>query len=395
MPNQCKLFISSAYDNQLIPLRKNLKEHLENAGHRPLLFEDNFYPWHEDFMKTCIEKVIESDIFILLINDNVGTYWDEEKCTPTYQEFRTAVKEDKYIITFIDLTVKQYYEDYIKADLTAKMEQYKKDNYRYPDYTIDAVDTVLMDLPAGQQERLKNIHPFIWAFIYDVQAQGIWTEELVLAQSPEFYKKINGYLSDRLKEGIKLVPMKEGIHENAIAARDFEVYQEYTLTLLSYLAAGTVSDWNEFLEMAKTPLKGGHIYQRPDTILEEAVGTFKDCNTITVYKKHEGKMKLCGYTGTTSPTLEYDLEDETSYVVRAYTTPQNMIGYSQNKNLLYYALNTSDYVLCFHYPLDHTWDKTKVKAFGKEIEYAIMEKTNILYTDFLADLIGGMKYDFK
>lgn len=48
-------------------------------------------------------------------------------------------------------------------------------------------------------------------------------------------------------------------------------------------------------------------------------------------------------------------------------------------------------MLCIHYPLDESWSTTKVEALKKEIEYAIMNKT--LYTDFLADLIGGIKYD--
>lgn len=44
--------------------------------------------------------------------------------------------------------------------------------------------------------------------------------------------------------------------------------------------------------------------------------------------------------------------------------------------------------------MDRTWSNTKVEAFKEEIEYAIINTTT-LYTDFLADLIGGIQYDWE
>ncbi|PTY76420.1 hypothetical protein B5V89_18120 [Heyndrickxia sporothermodurans] len=343
MPNPARIFISSAYDRKLVPFRSDLKRELEEAGHSPLLFEDNFYPWQTDFMKTCLQKVMESDIFILLLNDNVGTYWAEDKCTPTYQEFRTAIKEGKYVIAFLDSDIKQIYEEHIRKDLDRRYKKYIEEKHRNPDYTIDIVYQVINeDLGRSQREKIESIHPFIWAFIYDVQAARIWTEELVLAQAPKAYKKIKGYLSDRLGEGIKLVPMKEDIHDNAIAAQDFTVYQDYTLNLLSYLHMGTITDWENFLETAMEPLMGDYIYQRPATMLAEEIGKFEKCNALTVYKKAEDKIRLCGYAGATSPSFEYDLTNDDSYVVSALTRDTNVIGYSEDKNVLYYAITTKD-----------------------------------------------------
>lgn len=395
MPNPARVFISSAYDKKLIPLRSDLKQELEEAGHSPLLFEDNFYPWQTDFMKTCLQRVIESDIFILLLNENVGTYWEVDKCTPTYQEFRTAIKEEKYVIAFLDSDVKQIYEEHIRIDLDRRYKVYKEEKHRNPDYTIDIVYQVIKeDLGRSQREKIESIHPFTWAFIYDVQAAGIWTEELVLAQAPETYKRIKGYLSDRLGEGIKLVPKKDDIHDNAIAAQDFILYQDYTLNLLSYLHMGTITDWGNFLLTAMKPLVGNCIEQRPGTMLAEEIGRFENCNALTVYKMDEDKVRICGYAGAKSPPPEYDLTNKDSYVVLALTGDTDVIGYSEEKNLLYYAITSKDYVMCFHYPLDPTWSNTKVEAFKKEIEYAIINTTT-LYTDFLADLIGGIKYEWE
>ncbi|WP_196220182.1 DUF4062 domain-containing protein [Terrilactibacillus tamarindi] len=391
MPNPAKIFISSAYDKDLIPMRRGLKKELEDAGHSVLMFEDNFYPWNPNFMKTCLQKVIESNIFILLLNANEGTYWEEHKCTPTYQEFRTAVKEGKYIIAFLDTEIKNMYEEHIKADLIKRYDGYVDQNHRKPDYTMDLVNCVIEnDLGNRQREKVLHIHPFVWAFIFDVQAENIWTEELVLVESEAAYRKIKGYLSDSLGEGIKLVPMKENIYENAIAAEEFATYQDYTITLLSYMDNGTITNWTEFLEAGIKPLMGDKIYQRPGTVLAEEIGHFEHCTALTVYKLIDDTMKLCGSYGAKTPTTGYALTNEDSYVIETFLQKSDVIGYSKEKNLLYYTLNIKDYVLCFHYPLDDTWNEVKVEAFKNEISCAIIKTT--LFTDFLADLIGGIRY---
>ncbi|WP_179861489.1 DUF4062 domain-containing protein [Bacillus toyonensis] len=390
MPNPTRIFISSAYDTQLIPLRLGLKTQLEESGHYPLLFEENFFPWESDFMDTCLRKVEESDIFILIINQNVGTYWEEDKTTPTYMEFYTAIKEGKYIIAFLDVEIRDLYNQHIKDPLKAKYNEYFTEHNKNPDYTIDIVRDVLQnDVGKYQLPKISHIHPFIWAFIYDVQYQNIWTENLVIAESPNFYSKVKSYLSDRLGEGIKLVPMKKEIYQNAIAANEFTLYQDYTSRQVSFLEEGKITDWTSFLYNGISPLQGGEIYRRPNTALAERIGTFQNCNAMTVYKRVKDKMKLCGCCGSTTPTPEYNLNDEESYVATSYNQNTTEIGYSEEKNLLYYTLKTKEYVLCFHYPINMI--SGKATAYKKEINCAII--SNTLFTDFLADLIGGLNYE--
>lgn len=199
-------------------------------------------------------------------------------------------------------------------------------------------------------------------------------------------------MSDRLGEGIKLVPMKEEIHENAIAASDFIAFQDYTSSLLRYLKDGTITDWKRFLETAISPLKSGNIHQRPNTPLAEVIGNFNNCNAMTVYKRNGKFMRLCGSCGNITPNTEYELNNKDSYVVSAYIQDTTEIGYSNNKKLLYYTIRTAEFVLCFHYPLEGYWDNEKVEAFNNEIDCAIIQNT--LFTDFLADLIGGIQYEY-
>lgn len=142
-----------------------MKIKLEESGHIALMFEDNFFPWHPNFIKTCLQKVDESDIFILFLNENVGTYLDSEKSSPTYPEFRRAINQEKYIIAFLDANLKAIYEEHIKADLDQRYKEYCKNHYgRKPDYTIDIVQTVIdQDLGRRQKEKIEKINPFIWA----------------------------------------------------------------------------------------------------------------------------------------------------------------------------------------------------------------------------------------
>lgn len=392
MPNPSKIFISSAYDRDLIPLRSDLKDTLKNSCHEPIIFEDDFFPWDKDHMETCLQKVSESDIFILLLNKSAGTYWPESKTTPTYMEFYRAIQEGKYIIAFLDAGVKTIYEEHIRDDLNARYKAYEKEYKKKPDYTIDIVNAVITeDLGKGQKEKIKWVDPFVWAFIFDVQKQNIWTENLIISKSDEFYEKVNLYLSDRLGEGIKLVPLKENIHMNAIAAQQFSLYYDYTSKLISLMHEGKITNWNNCLTVGIMHLSGGNIYQRPNTPLAEKIGEFDTCNAMTVYKRVENIMKLCGSCGQITPTQEYDLTNTESYVATAYNLDTTEIGYSDEKKSLYYTIKSGEYVLCFHYPIVGEWDNDKVNAFKREIDCAIMKNT--LFTGFLADFIGGVQYE--
>lgn len=394
MPNPAKIFVSSAYDDDLKPLRQDLKAHLESSGHQPLLFEENFYPWADDTMETCIQKVKECDIFILLVNNYVGTYWEEAKTTPTYEEFFTAIEEKKYVIAFFDEKIKRVYDEHIKTPLNKRYKEYMETNHREPNYTMDIVEEVIQNnLGDAQRDMLKEkrFHPFLWAFIFDVQRARVWTEDLIISRSPEFYQKINGYFSDHLGQGIKLIPHKESMAVNADAAKVLRQYQEYTTSLLSFIDNGKVVDWEEFLNTARVQLSGGQIFIRPGTRTQKKVNTIGSCNAMTVYKQDNGKMKLCGCCGETTPTQEYDLSDDTSYVVNCYTSDNGEIGYSEAKELLYYTIKSKEFVLCFHYPLiEKKWTDLQANSYKDEVEYAIMSN-NILLINFVADLIGGIQ----
>lgn len=57
-------------------VRESIFDYLKNQlGHEPLMYEKNFgWTNHKSSIDICLEKVRESDIFLLLVSDRSGTY---------------------------------------------------------------------------------------------------------------------------------------------------------------------------------------------------------------------------------------------------------------------------------------------------------------------------------
>lgn len=80
-----------------------LKERLEAAGHLPLLFEENFGLWTDDALNDCLEKVSESQVYLLFISNKSGSFTNvDPKITATYAEFHRAITENLIIIPFVE-----------------------------------------------------------------------------------------------------------------------------------------------------------------------------------------------------------------------------------------------------------------------------------------------------
>lgn len=404
MPNPAKIFISSAYEPNLKVLREKLKVELKNAGHEPLLFEDNFYPWDDKFMDTCLRKVEESNIFILLLTHRAGNYSEFEKDTPTYQEFHRAFSENKYIIAFLDEDVRLKYEQHIRGPLEHLYERFIEENRYEPDYTIDLVDELLENILSDfQKEQIEDVHKFVWAFIFDVQKRNIWTENLKIADSQECFDKIKAYLSDRLGEGIVYVPQKEKIREHAKLASDFTIFESYVSDMLLHMEDGKIANWSNFLIKALLPFTGGPVYKRRGKATAEAIGHLEPSGAASIYQRDDDVMRLCGTCGDITATEEYSITDETSYVVTSYkqigvegerTLDGGYdIAYSHLKGLIYCTVKIGEFVLCLHYNLTGDWYPNKVKDYHESIRYAIMEDTS--YITFLADFIGGVKVEYE
>ncbi|PKU50093.1 DUF4062 domain-containing protein [Lysinibacillus fusiformis] len=388
MTNPAKIFISSANEPALREIRKELKASLTNAGHRVLIFEDgDFAPWDKDTLQTCIDKVKECQIFILLIGEKSGTYLNNLKTTPTYIEFHTAVEEGLYIIPYVQCDVKNNYLWYMQSEIKQKIEIYERENGRRPNELSEIVGEIIES--HTEKEKLNGIDSFVWEFISDVEYKCGWLYSLDYKNKDEFYEEVKHYLSTQLAIGIKFVPLKEEIISNAGYVEEYQKFQRYTNNLLSLLDGGIVKDWERFLAFIVRELRGGKIVDQKG-YLSRTLNEYENCNAASMYKCEGSQMHLITYQGAITPPEEYPLDDKESFVVDTYIKDAQSIYYSMEKQLLYFAIKAGKFVLCFHFPLKKRWTNDQVSAFHNEYREAIIESSSAVFVEFAIRLLGGI-----
>lgn len=394
MNNPANIFISSAYETDLIDVRIGLKDELIKAGHNAVIFEETGRPWGRDTISDCIDMVKQSDIVILLIKDKAGSDIQDGKTTPTYIEFYNALREGKYILAFVDKYVKDLYDRYMHQLLDEFYNNHLKENNNIePDYMIDIVNQVFETLPPSFREELKDVDPFVWGFIYEVRKNTPWLYKLSIAKSNDFYNEVKRYLSSNLAIGIKYVPIEEDIRLQAMEADEFYQFKRYTKKLLSCLHNGKIKDWKKFLKFALEPLCGGSIIRREGTYTEEIIGSFNPCSAITVYVQKDNFMNLVGHYGDVTPEDHdlYEISDKDSYVATTYREGTEEVYYREDKQMLYFTIKSNEFVICYHFPLNESWESGRVIGLQKEIKSAIIKQT--LYFEFISQLIGGIRYE--
>ncbi|MBJ7983003.1 DUF4062 domain-containing protein [Bacillus cereus] len=390
MPNSAKIFISSAAERQLKTLRRNLKTELNEAGHDAIIFEDgDFAPWDTNTLRTCVSKVKECQVFILLISKKQGTFLKEERTTPTYIEFHTALQEEQYILPFVDEEVHELYFQYVRSDIHQRVSEYYKEHNRKPDYIDQIVEEVVESHP--YKERLKDVDNYVWGFLYNVEGACGWLYKLDFADAVNFYKNVKAYLSDRLARSIKLLPLENDIINNAEQAEEFAKFQEFSSFSLGLLKEGGILDFKGLLERLVRNLKGSEVVHLPGSYIAEILVKYEDCNAVSLYKHKDGLMNLVAFNGAITPTQLYDLKSDDSFVVDTYNKDTQGVYYNEHKTLLYCTIKAGEYVLCFHFPLEKKWPETKVNSFRDDFYNAIMTSNSSIYFEFIQQLLGGIK----
>lgn len=388
MTNPAKIFISSANEPALREIRKELKSSLTEAGHRVLIFEDgDFAPWDKDTLQTCVDKVKECQIFILLIGEKCGTYLTDLETTPTYIEFHTAVEEGLYIIPYVQCDVKNKYLWYVQSEIKRKIEIYERDKGRRPDKLSGIVGEVIDN--HTEKENLNGIDTFIWEFISDVEYKCGWLYSLDYEKKDEFYEEVKCYLSTQLATSIQFVPLKDEIISNAKYVEEYQKFQNYTSNMLSLLHEGIITEWERVLALIVRELRGGKIVDQRG-YLSRTLNEYENCNAASMYKCEGTKMVLLTYQGAITPPEEYMLDDKGSFVVNTYTKDAQSIYYNMEKQMLYFTIKAGKYVLCFHFPLKKRWTNEQVSAFHNEYREAIIESSSAVFVEFAIRLLGGI-----
>lgn len=397
--NRTRIFISSAYEDDLKGPRKIVKQHLEESGHEVPIFEDgDFGTWERDTLQQCLDVVSSSDVFVLLINKKSGanSWLLPGNVTPTYLEYKAALLHKKHILVFVSPEVKRNFM-FLKDEMKSIYDTYVRDQHRAPDSPYDPFkDWVDTQLETGGLARnfLQIADPFIWAFLFDIYSKGNWLYDFDISRSVEQAKNISSMLSTSLRSVVGLITERNKLEELKSQASYLLNYADHTLIMLqekNSIMHKDKEDWSQFLEQVILFLnKPSDIIQAPDVnpfVANTITGCF--AATLYAYDDKDGEyLTLIGTAGNVTAQEMFLLNENDVFVVDAFNQQDTLIAYREDKKTLYLTEPIGDTVLCLHYSLDKRWTQEQVKAYISEIEYAIINEHEYFF-DFIKLLIGG------
>ncbi|GAE27613.1 hypothetical protein JCM9140_3766 [Halalkalibacter wakoensis JCM 9140] len=398
--NKTRIFISSAYENDLKEPRKIIKKQLEENGHEVPIFEDgDFGTWEKDTLKQCLDVVSVCDIFVLLINNKSGASSRllDGNVTPTYLEYKAALQHNKHILVFVSPFVKHNFT-LLRKEFDKLYKTYQETHHRIPNSPFDPLSEWI-NSELSQEGTFKDLlaltDPFVWAFLYEVYRNGNWVYDFNVARAEEQAKNISSMLSTTLRSVVGLVSEREQIEELKGQASYLLAYADYTLQLLEIrndVSENGVETWSYFLEQGTRFLRGPlEIIQARD-INPMAVNSSNGCFAASLYtidKDSDRMLSLVGSTDAIDPDHFYNLDEKDVYVVEAYNNQVRLITFREEKQMLYVTEPLGNFVLCLHFKLNVPWNVNQVKAYEDEIQYAIIDQHEYFFDYFKGLILGG------
>ncbi|RHW32127.1 DUF4062 domain-containing protein [Neobacillus notoginsengisoli] len=388
MAEPTKIFISSAAESGLGWLRESVHAELRAMEHHPQMYEKDFGPWPvQNLVGNCIEHVLRCDIFLLFISHKAGNFSDRYKATVTHVEFQKAHQNNKNIIVFVHDEIYRIFWNDLRWVIAELIEAYKESHHGMePDSYRDIAEEAWSNYP-GKSE---SIDSYIWGFLYDIYQKGHYLEQISLGV--DGVKTIKRYFSDLFRQGSKYLALKTEIEEQIAEGPTYRKHAEFTSQMIGYLRNGELQNPRMFLEYLQRYLKSGIVFTKPGTVFERVLGEYESCSGSTLYKKNDLKLQLVAASGMASDdNAAYDLGDKSSYVVKAFDSQNPELFYSEEKRQFYLAIQSGNYVICFHYPVDSFWTEETMRRFKGDIMRDIMETEPALFRNFAIKLLGGIK----
>ncbi|MFE5323777.1 DUF4062 domain-containing protein [Paenibacillus sp. NPDC056579] len=375
--------MSSVGQDDLRPIRNAVFEELSAMGHAPLMYERNFGPWdsHRDSVVRCLEKVEQSDIFLLFIKDKGGTFYPDYDRTITHLEYMQAARLNKTILVFVETSVKNAFFGTVKPILEDITNRHVERTGGYP----KAADVTAA--LKGHHQIPPYVDPYVWFLIDDLVKKGVYFEDLSLGVAINW----RDYFSDLLRRGVLLLPL-EMTFEAYI--KQIQIYEEFQLFIdlsIPVFQQLPIQNTASLFRIFMNHLKGGVIRHRYGNLFSEDIGTFADCSAITVYGRSDDKMTLAFQLGATTSEPHFQIDDDQSYVsITAKRDSQEQLFFKEGKKTLYLTVKCRDRVMTCHFRADSSWDSKKFVTFRDDILYAIMNQNPMIF-EFARKLIGGMQ----
>lgn len=383
MAARTKIFISSVAQDDFTPLRKDVFAKLRELGHEPVMFEENFGPWpaHADPVKTCLEHVEQSDIFLLFLKNKAGTYMKKSERSVTHLEFLHARKHKKTILAFADSVIVTLYFQQVRKTIEDCAATYESDHKRPPRFGD------MLDMLGANAAIPSFVDAYIWLFMHDLVQKGVYVESLTTGVGIDWA----AYFSNLLRRGAMLLPEADMMDHNAKMVELYADFRALASELIPLVEIGGPREADKFLTLLQSKVKGGIISARFGDYTSEELGGVEPCSAVTLYRRQDRSMRLVGRSGKAAGRDVIGLDDPESYVATAYNEAGRMplLFFREGKPLFYFCLPIGEFVITFHFPSDRTWEVPTFWLYNQEIINGIMEQ-NFMVMELVQLLIGGM-----
>lgn len=382
-----KIFISSVAEPALVPLRREAARRLTELGHEPLMWEESFGPWTTSVnpVRKCLEMVEASDIYLLFVGKRSGTYYPEAQRSVTHMEFIKAQDKGKLSLVFVDVSVKAAYFSTVKWRITEFGEHITAENQAYPE------PTAIMDYLQQLEEVPKDVDPYTWYLLYDMDLRGVYMDDL----APGVPIDWSQYCSDLLRRGSLLLPLKDSFIENGERLEQYDDAFTGITSLLPHMSVVGFQDVDAFLQALMGFLPGGSIRQHYASYMTEEIGRYSACCAATLYRRDEGKMKYVGNAGATDTRMSFRLEDKTSFVALTYgmRSSDMAVYFKEERQMFYFCIRSGEYVLTLHFRSEPpAWNARTYMQYQEYVNDAIINKNPVML-ELIKLLLGGLRHE--
>lgn len=371
-----KIFISSV-SNRLEETRLQVTSFVKSLGHDPIYFEDVSFAKSSQHMmlNTCLRAVNESQIFVLIIGQEVGTVIQPYNKSVTHLELKKAIASNKTILVFADQYIKNYYfKEFHKVFRELQEIDPHKTNG-----TLPTVDEVMTKLNGSIDKRVFDIlHeayqvvPWIYAYTNVDDITGVLKSE--------FSSALSSYTDLKNKKQIHSI---EHVISAASRFKQYDDFLEGFYTLIQGVIP--ISNMEDLLRKIQSSLRGGTIYYDEGAEIKFEFIKVANCDGTSLYK-YDGtsNLDLIATSGLArSKRNPIPLSDPDSYVASTFSDaiPHKKAGQrftsselfiSDERIYLCHVIN--NHVLTIHFPIE--------EVFVQDED--IVTKADVLYEGLLS-----------
>lgn len=358
--------LSGSVSKGLEETRRQVGTFLQNMGHEPVLFESDSFAKMQlpTMLQTCLSEVDRSNIYVLMIGEEIGFFVDGQRKSVTHLEFRKAVSKNKTLYVFVKNYIREYYfHDFRKRYSELLNQEPWKSEERVPSF--DEVYCTLGS-PSTPKEVLQLVNdayhtvPWIYGFATSDDIAGVLKSELS--------SLIQSYTELRNQRQFS------ALDDVLYAAERFAEYDGFLNSVYPNIKRVIPFEWTPLLKTTQSHLKGGTVY------LDEGVGILTEmvrvgnCEGATIYAYEEaahGKLRLVARSGLAGGKDECDVCDSTSFVSTAYRNSKALTVAEvddfevkphifSDGNQFYICQVFGRYVLTVHFPIEDLYVEFEV-----------------------------------